>query len=66
MKNNVDLDFKKSSFSSPGTCVEVKRKVGGSVSVRDSKIRVDGTLSFTKDEWSAFLKGAKEGEFDIE
>lgn len=60
-----DEDFKKSSFSpiAGGVwCVEVKR--GDTIKVRDSK-NPDGTvLEFTDDEWNAFIKGVKAGEFD--
>ncbi|MCI0689632.1 MAG: DUF397 domain-containing protein [Sporichthyaceae bacterium] len=46
------------------TCVEVQQ-IGHSVIVRDSKNPDGPTLSFSRDEWAAFLKGAKDGEFDL-
>ena len=64
----IDDDFKKSSMShlppwSP-LCVEVKRTTTN-VLVRDSKDR-DGTLlTFTRDEWHAFVAGVKNREFDL-
>lgn len=63
-----DIDFKKSSFSQHGWgkkyCVEVKR-AKDSISVRDSKSSTEAILSFTTEEWDAFVKGVKSGEFDI-
>ncbi|KKU50220.1 MAG: hypothetical protein A3F53_00960 [Candidatus Zambryskibacteria bacterium RIFCSPHIGHO2_12_FULL_48_10] len=44
-------------------CVEVAQKPEG-VAVRDSKNRSGATLFFTNAEWSAFLAGAKSGQFD--
>jgi hypothetical protein len=69
------VKWKKSSFSN-GTggsnCVEVvivgDDDLQGNVYVRDSKENGSGiqaTLAFTRDEWSAFIKGVKNGEFDI-
>ena len=63
------MEWRKSSFSN-GTggsnCVEVGRS-GEDILVRDSK--QNGTdaqpcLSFTPDEWRAFIAGVKAGEFD--
>ena len=45
-------------------CVEVARK-GGQVAVRDSKNPNQLFLRFSNEEWSAFLKGAKAGQFDV-
>jgi hypothetical protein len=33
--------------------------------VRDSKDPTGPILRFTREEWAAFLGGAKEGEFDL-
>ena len=59
----VDTDFKKSSHSFPVGCVDVKRseKI---IAVRNSKNQDGPVLEFTKEEWSAFIKGVKDGEFD--
>ena len=61
-----DADFKRSAFSDPGgiikTCVEVAVKPEG-VAVRNSNDETKNTVFFTHDEWSAFIKGAKAGEF---
>lgn len=45
-------------------CVEVRR-FGGLVEVRDSKDRDGGTLTFTSQQWEAFVAGARHGEFDL-
>ena len=43
-------------------CVEV-RHVGDAIQVRDSKNAGSRFLTFTPDEWEAFLAGANAGEF---
>jgi hypothetical protein len=55
--------WRKSSFSGTGNCVEVRRD-GGLVQIRDSKDPYGMRLSFTRDEWAAFLAGAEGGEFE--
>lgn len=61
-----DEDFAKSSWSknNPKTCVLIAIKPEG-VAVRDSKDSDKRTLHFTRDEWDAFVKGVKGGEFDL-
>ncbi len=56
----------KSSYSGPtgGNCVEVAFLNGGAVAVRNSRHADGPTLVFTRDEWQAFLSGARDGEFD--
>ncbi len=44
-------------------CVQVAIKQEG-VAVRDSKDPTKKTLFFNHEEWEAFTKGVKEGEFD--
>jgi len=48
----------------PEFCVSVKR-TDTEVMVRDTKDDSKTTLTFSHDEWNAFLQGAKDGEFDI-
>jgi len=38
--------------------------LGDGVALRDSKDQDGPVLRFTREEWSAFLVGAKAGEFD--
>ena len=45
-------------------CVSVKIQ-GDQASVRDTKDPLKTTLTFTKEEWQAFVQGVKNGEFDI-
>jgi hypothetical protein len=57
--------WRKSSRSgNNGQCVEV-RDQGDAVGVRDSKNPQGPALTFTPEEWSAFIEGAKAGEFDL-
>lgn len=62
----VEVTFHKSTRSGPWTdnCVEVGTCDCG-VQVRDSKDPEGTVLTFTTDEWTAFLAGAKDGEFDL-
>ncbi len=46
-------------------CVETAFLADGRVAVRDSKDRSGPALIYTRGEWSAFLRGAKDGEFDL-
>jgi uncharacterized protein DUF397 len=59
-------DWRKSKYSSgTGNCVEVAT-ADGSVGVRDSKQHGRGpVLEFTHDQWKAFIRAAKDGEFGL-
>lgn len=53
------------SASNGGGCVEVMI-TGSAVKVRDTKDEGTGPVHvYTHTEWSAFLDGAKKGEFDL-
>ena len=58
--------WKKSSMSAyNGSCFEIARLLEDRVGVRDTKDKGSGpVLIFNQSEWSAFLSGAKAGEFD--
>jgi hypothetical protein len=62
-----DSQFKTSSYTNPGgiinRCVNVAMTSDG-VAVRDTKDPDKTTLFFRKDEWEAFIKGVKDGQFD--
>jgi Domain of unknown function (DUF397) len=45
-------------------CVEVARLDDGSIAVRDSKDLRKAAHVFDREEWSAFVAGVKNGEFD--
>ncbi|MCA2221673.1 DUF397 domain-containing protein [Nonomuraea aurantiaca] len=59
--------WRKSTRSGPdgGNCVEVAELSGGRRGVRDSKNPSGPALTFTPGEWSAFISGVKDGEFDL-
>jgi hypothetical protein len=58
--------WRKSTRSgSSGDCVEVADNLPGQVAVRDSKDPAGPALVFAPGEWSAFVGGVKDGEFDI-
>lgn len=60
----MKVEWRKSSRSDAGTCVELGRFPDGSVGVRNSNQPDAGLVRFTPAEISAFLHGAKAGEFD--
>ena len=64
--DHAGVQWRKSSHSGPFTdnCVEVAVLDGG-IAVRDSKQPGGPVLMFTPDEWTAFVGGAKAGEFDL-
>jgi hypothetical protein len=58
--------FRKSSFSVGGGCVEVRRLPDGRIALRDSKDVSLPPHHFTPVEWTAFLAGVRNGEFDLD
>jgi putative sterol carrier protein len=61
--NQTNEQWKKSSYSAQGNCVEVS--VGSTVKVRHTKRPDDATIEYSHDEWLAFTRGVKAGEFDL-
>jgi hypothetical protein len=61
--HSAESSWRKSTWSGAGNCVEVANQ-GSDRLVRHSKDPDGSVLVFTKDEWKAFLAGAKAGEFD--
>jgi Domain of unknown function (DUF397) len=57
--------WRKSSRSGPqgGNCVEIAHLSDGQVAIRNSRHPAGPALLFTPAEWTAFLAGAKDGEF---
>jgi Domain of unknown function (DUF397) len=46
-------------------CVEVATSTDRHIGVRDSKNPDGGILVFSPGEWSAFVEGVRDGEFDL-
>jgi Domain of unknown function (DUF397) len=59
------VPWRTSSFSQEGECVEAAFLPDGSVALRHSRDPDGSVLVYTPREWEAFLKGAKDGEFDL-
>lgn len=59
----ADLEWRKSSASGGGNCVEVA-VAGDVVFVRNSKDQSAPPQAFLGSEWDAFLVGVRNGEFD--
>lgn len=63
--NCVEVQWRKSSLTD-NTCVEVQCNCHvDEILVRDSKDPGGPVLKFTRDEWKAFIAGAKNNEFDV-
>ena len=62
--SEFDGYWRKSSYSQGGSCVEVSRR-SRSIQVRDSKDPQSPVLTFTPQEWVAFVLGVRAGEFDV-
>jgi Domain of unknown function (DUF397) len=62
----ADITWHKSTASGGGggDCVEVA-VVDDSVLVRNSRDPLGSVLSFTRQEWAAFLEGVNNGEFTL-
>ena len=54
--------WRRSSECASGTCVEVAR-IPGRYLIRDTKHPDATPLSFTDDEWDAFVRAVKRDEF---
>lgn len=60
-----NVQWRKSTKCGPGPdCVEVALRPDGTVGVRDSKDPGGPVLDFTGSEWTAFLAGVRDGQFD--
>ncbi|MFY1671151.1 DUF397 domain-containing protein [Plantactinospora sp. WMMB334] len=55
------------SASNGGSCVEAGPVLDGSgrIAVRHSKAPQAAVIVYTREEWDAFLAGARDGEFDF-
>lgn len=62
MDRNQSAQWLRSSYCGTNACVEVA-EVSGQFMVRDSKNPAVAPLSFTRDEWVAFVRGVKANEF---
>ena len=57
--------WRKSRVSNPsGSCVEIAELPGGKVAVRNSRDKSGPALIYPRADLAAFLRGAKNGEFD--
>ena len=61
-----DVRWRKSQHSNPnGACVELAALPSGEIAMRNSRFPVGPVLVYTQAEITAFLAGAKDGEFDL-
>jgi len=64
MTIEFDTGFRRSSYCHNGACVEVEPR-HGEIAVRDTKDAQRPELRYTTEEWVAFIRGVKAGEFDF-
>jgi Domain of unknown function (DUF397) len=61
----VNARWRKSQHSNPnGACVELAPLPSGEIAMRNSRFPAGPVLVYTQAEITAFLAGAKDGEFD--
>jgi Domain of unknown function (DUF397) len=57
--------WRKSQHSNPsGNCVEIAELPDGGIAIRNSRYPAGPALIYSRAEIAAFLRGAKDGEFD--
>jgi hypothetical protein len=57
--------WRKSDRSNPsGNCVELARLPDGDIAVRNSRYPSGPALIYTRAEMTAFIQGARDGDFD--
>lgn len=60
-----EVHWRKSRFSNPnGNCVELGALADGGIAIRNSRHPDGPVLTYTRDEITAFILGAKGGDFD--
>jgi hypothetical protein len=57
------VQWRRSTFCANSTCVEIAL-IDGAVALRDSKNVGAGVLTYTPEEFRAFVDGVKAGQFD--
>lgn len=62
---NNGRPFKSSKSGAAGHCVQVQHLDAETVTVSHSTNPDAGTIQYTSAEWTAFIAGAKAGEFDL-
>jgi hypothetical protein len=60
----IESLFRRSSFCQDGGCVEVAQLPSGNIALRDAKDPSLPPHVFNRAEWTAFVAGVRNGEFD--
>lgn len=66
MADLSQAEWRRSTYCENNGCVEVAFVEDGGVAMRDSKNHSGSVLVFQSHEWTAFLRGVRAGEFDVE
>jgi hypothetical protein len=64
LADDADGDFRTSSFSGGGNCVQARQLGNGDIVVRDSRNPLN-SIVVTSADWVAFVQGVKNSEFDF-
>ncbi|HET6482145.1 MAG TPA: DUF397 domain-containing protein [Actinoplanes sp.] len=64
MINWAEVRWRRAERCTGGNCIEVA-KVDGRYWIRDSKTPDVAALSFSEEEWLAFIGGVNQGEFSF-
>ena len=64
MDSDIIKDWYNASSNDGSSCVDVRMRKDG-VDTRNSKDPEGPQVSYTKEEWAAFIEGAKSGKFDV-
>ena len=62
----VDTNFKKSSSCVLSACVEVDKTTNEKAVAIRHRQTPKTVITYSRDEWKTFIKGVKNGEFDID
>lgn len=65
MTDLSEAEWRKSSLSAVGNCVEVAANLPGVIAVRDSKRPEGGAHVVGREAFGSFLADAKAGRFDL-
>lgn len=64
-QNDISLNYIISSKCTGGNCVGVAKLADGSIKIRNTSDDSGKPITFTREEWVAFIAGVKEGEFNV-
>lgn len=64
ISDDRSVPYRRAKRCQVGDCLEVGRLPNGRISLRNSRAPHEPPLEIDSDEWSIFLLGVKDGDFD--